>query len=208
MRASSPSRKISSRSANRLLCMLLAGCGCLSGCSILSIPSYRLENYHPNHSPCVDSGHADSCSHHNLEIQQLDDCETTACGESNFAPVFPTIPVPGCIERWKEHRNLPAGPQGLRFHPLPTRPMFSPKPAQLNNFAGMASGVESVTPTYGTIPRGAQWVEPVQASEAVPNASGRSADSETSELKQSPNGPIVRTPRPDNTEELPSPSKK
>jgi hypothetical protein len=43
-------------------------------------------------------------------------------------PAFPAVPVPQFFMRWKERRDLPKGPDGAQFHPLPTRPMFQTRP--------------------------------------------------------------------------------
>lgn len=53
------------------------------------------------------------------------------CGEYRVG-LLPPIPVPMCFANWKAKRELekalPVAPDYPRFHPLPTRPMFAPKP--------------------------------------------------------------------------------
>ena len=71
-----------------------------SGCTIVQIPSYRLEE-------CA----AESCSSPPIVL-----------------PTMPTVPMPGWLARWKAEKDLPKPPAAPRFHPLPTRPMFQPEP--------------------------------------------------------------------------------
>ena len=71
-----------------------------SGCAIVQIPSYRLE-----------------------------ECATESYSSPPIVlPTMPTVPMPGWLSRWKAEKDLPRPPAAPRFHPLPTRPMFQPQP--------------------------------------------------------------------------------
>lgn len=71
------------------------------------------------------------------------------------------IPVPGCYYDWQAKRNLPEGPDGASFHPLPTRPMFQPTSSSSGSWQieGGPTGSPSGGCNYGQIPRGTQWHE-------------------------------------------------
>ena len=83
--------------ANKSNYLLIAGglilASCVSGCSLLGVPSQRY----------ADSG-----------------CSQTCAGG-------PLPPLPGRLAEWQAQKELPVAPEYPRFHPLPTRPMFSPK---------------------------------------------------------------------------------
>ncbi len=107
-----------------------------SGCQVLGIPSYRAENGTGSH--LAGSG-----------IECLADAETCPPG------IFPPLPTmshftPGCLARWKAQRELPEPSAYPRFHPLPTRPMFSSGPNQIPFSADMGMPVQN-TP-YGQLP--------------------------------------------------------
>lgn len=105
------------------------------------------------------------------------------------------VPVPGCYADWQAKRNLPEGPERAAFHPVPTRPMFQPRPTELDPWASScvdASGTISGNCHYGRIPSGIQW----HASSA---ASGEEIRRSTT-LQKSESG--HRT-----SEELPNPKK-
>ncbi len=89
-----------------------------SGCQVLGIPSYRadsghLRGYQPTEMMCV----GDSCS----EVIASENDEML--GAPRVLP-----PLPGWLGRWHAKKNLPEAPDHPRFHPLPTRPMFSAAP--------------------------------------------------------------------------------
>ncbi len=100
-----PTASIPRRVIVRLVWVLTSGLAFSSslGCALVQIPSYRLE----------DEAVASHCSQ---EMQ-------AASGP------LPTLPLPGWLARWKAEKDLPKPPDSPRFHPLPTRPMFSPSPS-------------------------------------------------------------------------------
>ncbi|MFO0944083.1 MAG: hypothetical protein U0930_25385 [Pirellulales bacterium] len=137
------------------------------------------------------------------------------CDDNNYQPMLPQIPLPGCLHKWKEHQKLPDGPQGLKFHPLPTRPMFQPGPGALplsppwncptphDHMShgpvspSLVSGEPAPLPNdasgYGAIPLRSQWSELQRTSEEQRQANEQSDKS----------NPKVRVaPR---VEELPKP---
>lgn len=155
-----PSRKVGAKAA---IFKLLAIGFCSSsflGCSALSVRS-------DNCSQCVASRQA--------EVFNAVDCETCQssdpCDDQDYQPMLPQIPLPGCLHKWKEQRDLPDGPQGLKFHPLPTRPMFQPRPGALPlsppwncpSADEQATGEPAPLPIdstgYGGIPLRSQWGE-------------------------------------------------
>lgn len=176
MNSGTPSRKTPDSPAISKLgatfCCLLAMLA-TPGCAVLSIPSYRFDG----------GEHSQGTSSHQV-------CDDN-CECEDYAPVLPTLPTPKCLQRWKEHRNLPDGPKGLKFHPLPTRPMFQPKPGaapldlawQCVSEAGTqfdsVSGSPSITtsdatimgtqPQYGQIPQRSQW-SAIQQPETAQNS--------------------------------------
>ncbi|MBX3422579.1 MAG: hypothetical protein KF752_13580 [Pirellulaceae bacterium] len=78
-------------------------------------------------------------------------------------PALPKLPMPACLARWHEHKHLPEGPDGVRFHPLPTRPMFEPKVQSAAAWFGPScdlnqTQVDSLNSLgYGQMPSGAGW---------------------------------------------------
>jgi hypothetical protein len=200
-----------------MLAACLVGWSSLSGCTVLSIPSYRAGHcsapdwIQPGNSlpeqSCVEPGDSGSYTQVN--------CEGVECADGSYVPVFPAMPTPKFIQRWKEHENLPEGPNGLRFHPLPTRPMFTSRPAGQAMAAQVGVGVQSGlaepigNSTYGRIPRGAQWTESAEPTGSLPpGESPSSAQIKLPELKEPKIAPKINEPsssKPD-PEELPAPA--
>lgn len=110
--------------------MLVALMAITSGCAVVQIPSYRLEE-------CAAESYA---------------------SPPVILPSMPAMPMPGWLARWKAEKDLPKPPEAPRFHPLPTRPMFQPRPA--NDFVG-APGESAC---YGLLPDAQSW----NGVEAVP----------------------------------------
>ncbi len=46
---------------------------------------------------------------------------------SNSCASGPLPPLPGRLAAWQAEKELPVAPDYPRFHPLPTKPMFTPK---------------------------------------------------------------------------------
>lgn len=97
-----------------------------SGCQILHIPSYRV-NESGERGVC--------CSEYGPEIPfdgELQGNATEACRPGLLPPtplwMHAGFPVPGWWAEWKAKRNLPEPAPYPRFQPLPTRPIFSPRP--------------------------------------------------------------------------------
>ena len=76
---------------------------------------------------------------------------------------MPAVPMPGWFARWKAEKDLPKPPVAPRFHPLPTRPMFQPRPE-----IGLGLGAPGEAGCYGTLPKAQAWsgVESVPAAQA------------------------------------------
>lgn len=113
-----------------LFCVLLASG---TGCQILGIPSYR----------------SDGMSYGST----ADACASADCSEIDCPPtVLPPIGLLPWFSRYRKEEE-PEAPPFPRFHPLPTRPMFSPQPGGQNSssFAFPASANEGipVNPGYG-----------------------------------------------------------
>lgn len=180
-----PSRKSDQRHGFSVRCRwLLAICSMSSllfniGCAALSIPSYRLNE-------SAGYGHYDelaNCDSTECEQAIADHQSSMAseCDEPSYSPMLPALPTPKFVKRWKEQRNLPDGPKGVKFHPLPTRPMFRPKPGSTPfNPDWMCDPLEasdladsttmpSPTPNFGTIPQRSQWEQIRQAEGVQPS---------------------------------------
>jgi hypothetical protein len=79
-------------------------------------------------------------------------------GKLHCGIIVPAVPVPGFWVRWKERRDLPKGPEGARFQPLPTRPMFVPRPESAEReVLRSLQRLNEDNCTYGQLPRTAQW---------------------------------------------------
>ena len=111
-----------------------------SGCAMVQIPSYRLEE-------CAAESY---------------------CSAPALMPRVPQIPMPGWFVRWKAEKDLPKPPESPRFHPLPTRPMFQPRPTTDFGF-----GAPGAAACYGTLPPAQSWngVESVLAAPVPASAS-------------------------------------
>jgi hypothetical protein len=201
-----------------MLAACLVGWSSLSGCAVLSIPSYRA-----GHSSAPDWNQPGHLLPEHTSVESCDagsctqgTCDMAECADGNYEPVFPTIPMPKCIERWKEHKNLPEGPNGLRFHPLPTRPMFTPRPATQAMAAGqVGAGLQSSVAeplgnsTYGKIPRGAQWTESTEPTGSLqPGESPNAAEVKLPDSKEPTIEPQINESSSIKTdaEELPAPA--
>ena len=121
-----------------------------SGCQLLPIPSYRadqagLVDDYGGHVDGFEGGYGDE-----------DYCD------NECPPGWPVIPMPRWYAKWREKESLPEGPDFPRFHPLPTRPMFSPRPGDRNaypNGMGMDNmgAAQFGPPTYGSLPSSSEW---------------------------------------------------
>lgn len=109
-----------------LVCAMLATA---PGCQVLGIPSCR-----------VDGGDGRVVYDDFYEGPRNDGLDG-----SLPRPLPPLPPLPGWLGRWKKQSDLPVPPPYPRFHPLPTRPMFSP----VENPTGLAE--------YGTLPASDAW---------------------------------------------------
>jgi hypothetical protein len=128
----------------RTILFLLLILPSLIGCHVLHIPSYRV------------AGDA-------MGNSDYGDCPPGTCGGGMIGGLpIPALPTPGWLAKWKEKRELPDPPNYPRFHPLPTRPMFDPRPGQASiGSAGL--GYDSYLQNgsgqgvYGAMPREEQW---------------------------------------------------
>jgi hypothetical protein len=195
-----PSRKEPTSKAFCKLQTLLLGLLLLqsSGCAVLQIPSYRVESQ----STEVHEGLSDDCDEvveHELAEDTMDQIH------------WPTLPTPKFIKRWKEHKDLPEGPQGIRFHPLPTRPMFQPRPTPLHQpEAELTNPACEAGVNYGALPQGQHWHpskqslqvpiegEPAQTIESDNQGSGQ-------QLQPSPALRSLLNSSPSSADELPKP---
>jgi hypothetical protein len=109
-----------------------------SGCQVLGIPSYRADQADARWSPPVEPGGCLDTSWYPLE-DHLGECPT-GCS----AGILP--PLPHWLAERRAKSQLPEPPAFPRFHPLPTRPMFSPVP-----LAASANWAEALqAPAYGS----------------------------------------------------------
>jgi hypothetical protein len=113
-----------------------------SGCQILHIPSYRVHEGTDGGELCSDFGPE-------RPLGSEGPSGTFEGCEPGFLPPAPTwvhagFPVPGWWAEWKAKRNLPEPAPYPRFQPLPTRPMFSPRPD--TNAAGFPLGMPPTVP--------------------------------------------------------------
>lgn len=102
-----------------------------SGCHVLSIPAYPMDG---------------------LGAQAASDACDDSCPPDWLSPLprreFVGWPVPKWWADWKARKDLPEPPAYPRFHPLPTRPMFQPRPVSGNNHWGGSPP----PPPYGKLP--------------------------------------------------------
>ena len=116
---------------------ILLVCGLLTssaGCQCLGIPSYRADS---GGEPLGNAGFD----------PQYDQYSPYDCADAPCPPgILP--PPPGWLAKWKSRRDLPEPPPYPRFHPLPTRPMFSPK----RGFAAHSASLG-----YGGLPPSDAW---------------------------------------------------
>lgn len=72
--------------------------------------------------------------------------------------VVPALPMPQCWVQWRERRELPKGPDGARFQPLPTRPMFEPRSGGEQDEWWSSPQFHGQTEcSYGKLPSATQW---------------------------------------------------
>ncbi len=117
------------QAAAKRLALLLILLPCCFGCQVIGIPSYRADDgcgY-----PVADMS-TSSCS-----VPGGFDSECAPFCESQCPPgIIPPLPVlPGWLAEWRmrraEEKARPQAPEYPRYHPLPTRPMFSPRKPDL-----------------------------------------------------------------------------
>jgi hypothetical protein len=127
---------------------ILLFCGILassSGCHIVGIPSYRADSQAALGQSCL--------------------AEEEACP---IGVLPPALPLPGWLAKWKAEQDLPTPPSYPRFHPLPTRPMFSrpaTSPSGYFNSQPSLNGYEEfgesqavgASPAYGVLPESVAW---------------------------------------------------
>jgi hypothetical protein len=126
-----------------------------SGCHVLNIPSYRAD------APLGLCGEYPA----NYELGGGETgVPTDLSGAASYPPevacppgFFPHLrgwphvgfPVPSWWAEWKAKKDLPKPPPYPRFQPLPTRPVFQPRPVSVDQPWG--EGVMAPTP-YGQLP--------------------------------------------------------
>lgn len=128
---SAPAQRHWSPVAIVLVCLIFSTC---TGCHVLGIPSYRSGG--GEQFPL-----APDCG------EGIAACEGGVCGPISAdaasageyrTGLLPPIPMPMWYANWKAKREfeaaLPDAPEYPRFHPLPTRPMFSPQPGTPANY--------------------------------------------------------------------------
>lgn len=109
------------------------------GCQLLQIPSYRADSCVPSDSFSSDFPHSREC------LDVVSDCPP------GILPPLPGWTQSGCLARWKAQKDLPPPAPYPRFHPLPTRPMFSPSPSRLP-YADGVTGMPAPAIPYGQMP--------------------------------------------------------
>lgn len=109
-----------------------------TGCLATSIPNHSSEAFYDE----LDRDYCAQCEQHSQAVQPWlsgdegydlatgIDPAYTATDECEYGPglplPLPAIPIPSCLSRWHNKESLPEAPPYPRFHPLPTRPIFSP----------------------------------------------------------------------------------
>lgn len=126
-----------------------------SGCHVLNIPSYRAD------APTgLCGGYADNYAAIGgtttvpMELSDAAECTSEVACPPRFFPPLPSwphiaFPVPAWWAEWRAKQDLPEPAPYPRFHPLPTRPVFQPRPVSADHQWG--EGLLAPTP-YGQLP--------------------------------------------------------
>lgn len=166
MATSQPNRHWQTRSSGVRghTALLLAAVLILNGCHGISIPSYRSD-------ACGCHGSSPYPQAQENQIPSADQDSQQCCSQSvedagygqpcDYKPVFP---LPACLARYRDRESLPEGPDRIMFHPLPTRPMFRPRPAAWQSQDHSDRGVP-----YGSIPEGHGWRQDAESIWPLPN---------------------------------------
>ena len=118
---------------------------CGTGCQVLAIPSYRHDSP-GDWAGYADQGRAFAAESDSAALQcaPYEDLASEMCDTTERVSLIPPIPIPACLgtrwSAWKAKRAIPPGPDRPRFLPLPTRPMFEPRPGALPALTGLAGG--------------------------------------------------------------------
>lgn len=143
-----------------------------SGCHVLNIPSYRADA--PNGIFGADGA---GYSHAGCEYgESMGASDSAACITEGDCPpgFFPPLgggahgglPVPACYAEWRAQKNLPEAAAYPRFHPLPTRPMFQPRP--VSEVSQWGASLTAPTP-YGQLPAAEAGSPPWNRLESTPS---------------------------------------
>jgi|LakMenE01Jun11ns_1017448.scaffolds.fasta_scaffold9946472_3 hypothetical protein len=184
----------------------------LSGCQALSIPSYRSDVcQHKVAGNPYGQTSGESCDSADCDSQECQADGTPDAGYGQPCDYAPVFPLPACLARYREREKLPEGPDRIRFHPLPTRPMFQPRPS--TNLQAQYDGASGdLNAPYGSIPEGHGWrsntrghaplpyMTPESGSEPAPEDNRSDAQqlgvSQPSEAGQSKVSILEQLPRP------------
>ena len=138
-----------------------------SGCHVLNIPSYRADSPAGLGGACssnreLTGGETGQPGSLSSSLSGGDGCTVEQECPPGFFPPLPagffsscrdwspvSFPVPAWWAEWRAKKDLPEPPPYPRFHPLPTRPVFQPRPVS----ADQQWGEELLAPApYGQLP--------------------------------------------------------
>lgn len=135
-----------------VVCTALAS---LTGCHALHIPSYRVDSARMPSGSTAEAGFGGEYLTSSGEVYcegGMGSCQVSGLDAEQCPPsILP--PLPGWLSGWMAKEELPEPPAYPRFQPLPTRPMFSPRPPQ-NDWSAALSNLppEAGIHTWGTAP--------------------------------------------------------
>lgn len=136
----------------------------LTGCHGFSVPSYRSDVCGSQAARPYPQARVDQIPSADWDSQQCCWQSEEDAGYAQPCDYKPVFPLPACLARYRDRESLPEGPDRIMFHPLPTRPMFQPRPAAWQSQDHSDRGVP-----YGSIPEGHGWHQDAESIWPLPN---------------------------------------